>query len=375
MIPLLLVAALGAAEPHGQVAPAATQSIEQPTTIPEMWGAWCARCHALNGTGKVNEPTITVEPMDFTECALTTTETDADWERAIAKGGPGVGLSSQMPGFEDSLSAEQIRGFVSHARGFCVERRWPNGNLNFPRPILTEKAFPENEFLILPVVSHRKENGGLPGSTEIAWLNLFEHRIGKRAMYEIGIPAVAHRTAALSIPSAALINTESSEFGLGDIELSLKYTLFASDTAPAIVSAGVEASLPAGSESRGLGHGTTVLEPFLTAGAMFGSWYVQAQTKVELPVDRVKADRALVYNLYLGRDTSLAPNAWTLGVELNGENHELAITPQLRKGLTRTGALAAALGVMIPVIERGEQSTRWVGYLLWEFMEPVRPRK
>ena len=26
---------------------------------------------------------------------------------------------------------------------------------------------------------------------------------------------------------------------------------------------------------------------------------------------------------YLGRDTSAAPNTWTLGVELNGENHEL----------------------------------------------------
>src|SRR5262245_47728431 len=108
---------------------------------------------------------------------------------------------------------------------------------------------------------------------------------------------------------------------------------------------------------------------------MLGDWYVQAQTKVELPIDRHKADRAFVYNLYVGRDTSLAPSTWTLGVELNGENRELAITPQVRKGLTRTGALAAALGVMIPVTEREEQSTRWVGYLLWEYLEPVRARK
>ena len=64
-----------------------------------MWTAWCARCHAEDGSGKVNEPTVTVEPMDFTDCKVTSPEPDADWERAIAKGGAGVGLSPQMPGF------------------------------------------------------------------------------------------------------------------------------------------------------------------------------------------------------------------------------------------------------------------------------------
>jgi mono/diheme cytochrome c family protein len=374
VISLLLAAAIVAAEPQAQAA-SSTPSSEQPTTIPEMWGAWCARCHALDGSGKVNEPTVSVTPMDFTNCSLTTPEPDIDWERAIAKGGPGVGLSSQMPAFEDSLSPEQIRGFVAHVRTFCAESRWPSGNLNFPRPILTEKAFPENEFLMLPVISHRKENGGLPAETEVEWLSVFERRIGRRAMYEVGLPILGRRTGALSIPSAALVNTQSSEFGLGDLELSFKYTLLASDTMPAILAAGLEAALPLANESKGFGHGTVMWEPFLTAGTTLGSWYLQAQTKVELPTDREKADRAFVYNLYLGRDTSLAPNTWTLGVELNGENHELAVTPQVRKGLTRTGALAAAVGVMIPVTEREEQTTRLVGYLLWEYTEPVRARK
>ena len=82
-----------------------------------MWGAWCARCHAEDGSGKIAEPTVTVVPMDFTDCKVTTPEPDADWERAIAKGGPGVGLSPQMPAFEDSLTPEQISGFVvSHPR-------------------------------------------------------------------------------------------------------------------------------------------------------------------------------------------------------------------------------------------------------------------
>ena len=44
-----------------------------------MWGAWCARCHAQDGSGKIDEPTVSVEPMDFTDCKLTTAEPDADW--------------------------------------------------------------------------------------------------------------------------------------------------------------------------------------------------------------------------------------------------------------------------------------------------------
>ena len=76
-----------------------------------MWTAWCARCHAEDGSGRINEPTITVEPMDFTDCKVTSPEPDVDWERAIARGGPGVGLSPQMPAFEDSLTADQIATF------------------------------------------------------------------------------------------------------------------------------------------------------------------------------------------------------------------------------------------------------------------------
>src|SRR5688572_25449662 len=150
-----------------------------PTTIPEMWDAWCARCHAQDGSGKIDAPTVTVEPMDFTDCKVTSPEPDADWERAIAKGGPGVGLSPQMPAFEDSLTAAQISAFVSHIRGFCTESGWPGGNANLPRPILTEKAFPENEFVILPAISHDPES-------EI--IAVYERRLGKRSMIEFELP-------------------------------------------------------------------------------------------------------------------------------------------------------------------------------------------
>src|SRR5688572_15781190 len=152
---LLLAAAFAAFGGYGET-PTALSS-QAPTTVGEMWTAWCARCHAEDGSGKVNQPTVSVVPMDFTDCKVATPEPDADWERAIAKGGPGVGLSPEMPAFEDSLTPQQITLFVSHMRGFCKETGWPIGNTNFPRPILTEKAFPENEVVLLPAISHYSE--------------------------------------------------------------------------------------------------------------------------------------------------------------------------------------------------------------------------
>lgn len=308
----------------------------QPTTIPEMWSAWCARCHAQDGSGKIAEPTVTVEPMDFTDCRLTSAEPDADWERAIAKGGPGVGLSPEMPAFEDSLTPEQISGFVRHMRGFCTDRGWPSGNTNFPRPILTEKAFPENEFLVLPAISHDRNDVEIKA--------LYERRVGKRSMFEIGVPV--------------------ANDGVDELEAAVKHALVSNDRS--IVSLGFETVLSSS---------LAIFEPFASAGTMLRDWYVQGQIKVELPTDRARADRAFIYNAYLGRDTSAAPTTWTIGVEINGENGELAFTPQVRKGLTGTGALAASLGVTIPINKREQRGVRWVGYWLWEYLEPWRARK
>ena len=304
----------------------------QPTTIPEMWESWCARCHARDGSGKLDQPTITVEPMDFTDCRVASPEPDADWELAIAHGGPAVGLSSEMPAFGDSLTPEQMRAFVSHIRSFCRERGWPTGNMNLPRPILTEKAFPENELVILPAISHDRT----------AVHAIYERRFGKRAMWEAAIPL-------------------ESDNGVDEVELAFKYVLHANEMR--IFSAGLEVVVPTG-----------VVEPYLAAGTIWGGAYVQAQAKFELPARPEKAEHAFVYNLYVGHDTSIHPTTWTLGVELNGENRELALTPQIRKGLTKTGALGASIGVQIPLNERRERHARVVGYLLWEYLEPIRAR-
>jgi hypothetical protein len=331
-----------------------------PTTIPEMWTAWCARCHAEDGTGRIAEPTVTVEPMDFTDCKVTSPEPDVDWERAIAKGGPGVGLSPQMPAFEDSLTPAQITLFVSHIRGFCSEPGWPSGNVNFPRPILTEKAFPENEIVLLPAIAHYAEDEA-PSITDASFKAIYERRFGKQSMFEVSIPLVTTNSLA----------TRTS--GLGDVAVGVKHAAYFDGSR--IVSVGLELALPTGDRFKDHGSGAVVIEPYVSAGMMIGSWYWQSQLKPEISTNTVRTGHHLVYNTYLGRDTSDAPDTWTLGVELNGEDDRVALTPQVRKGLTGTGALAASFGMMLPLNKHEEQGVRWVGYLLWEYLEPWRARR
>lgn len=338
--------------------PAEAQENQIPTTIPEMWNAWCARCHGIDGTGKVAVRTVTIEPLDLTDCKVAMTEADTDWELVIAKGGPAAGLSSQMPAFGDVLTPDQISGFVKYAKGFCKETGWPDGNLNLPRPLFAEKAFPEDEFIIAPVSSHRK---GEPAAFSMA--AILERRFGKRAQFEALLPLES------ADPGAG------RSTGVGDLELGIKYVL-TPRASNHLVSAGFDVHLPTGSDEKGLGEGVTIFEPYVaTATAIGTQTYLQTQLKLEFPKHEPWRDRATVYNIYLGYDAKLIPTTFTFGVELNGENEELALTPQLRKGLSRTGALAAAIGVRIPLNKRQEQGVTWVGYLLWEYLEPVFSRR
>lgn len=340
-------------------APAFAQEPSIPTTVPEMWDAWCARCHAKDGSGKVAEPTVTVEPMDFTDCTVTTPEGDSDWEAVIAKGGPVAGLSSQMPAFGDVLTPAQVAEFVTFIRRFCGETGWPIGNLNLPRPLFAEKAFPENEFIIAPMASHRQDE---PVSFELA--AIYERRFGKRGQIELVLPFGSVGAAAGSRSS-----------GVSDAELGLKFVLNPA-TLNHLVSAGFDLVVPSGRESRGLGGGQAVFEPYVSTATVIGSQtYLQTQFKLELPRTRPWADRAAVYHVYIGHDAQLLPSTWTFGVELSGENSEVGLAPQIRRGLVKSGALAAAFGVRFPINKREEQGVQWLGYLLWEYLDPVRSRR
>ena len=85
---------------------------------------------------------------DFTRCDQTTPELDVDWKATIRDGGHGRGFSPIMPSFRDALTPAQIDLVIGYLRSFCRNDRWPRGELNLPRAITTEKAFPEDETVL-----------------------------------------------------------------------------------------------------------------------------------------------------------------------------------------------------------------------------------
>src|SRR6202043_2253507 len=83
--------------------------------------------------------------------------------------------------FRDALTSEQMDMVIQTLRGFCKEKAWPRGEMNFPLALVTEKAFPEDESLIKTGINLQ----GAPGVTnEFA----FEKRYGKRNQLEVAIP-------------------------------------------------------------------------------------------------------------------------------------------------------------------------------------------
>src|SRR5439155_6213738 len=112
----------------------------------DLYRAACAACHGADGRGAPDSATgFDAPPPDFTDCAFATAEPDRDWRSIIRFGGPARAFSRRMPAFGEALSGTDIERLIVYLRGFCANRRWPSGNLNLPRPLLTEKAFPDDE--------------------------------------------------------------------------------------------------------------------------------------------------------------------------------------------------------------------------------------
>ena len=72
---------------------------------------------------------------------------------------------------EESVAEHSFRtAVIGYVRTFCGSKAWPRGELNFPRAIVTEKAFPEDEFLFITSAST-----GSPG--EVGYKAIYEKRI------------------------------------------------------------------------------------------------------------------------------------------------------------------------------------------------------
>jgi mono/diheme cytochrome c family protein len=328
-----------------------------------IYQAGCAGCHGATGQGAPATSTMFDRPEtfpDFTDCAGTTPELDIDWKATIALGGHGRGFSRIMPVFVEELTSTQIDAVIKYLRTFCRSDRYPRGELNLPRPLITEKAFPESE-AILTV--------GLPtnGSTNVESEFSYEHRLSARNQLEIAVPFSSVRD-----------ENGVRASGVGDVAVGLKRVLFAShDT---IVSGFGEIALPSGNSDKGLGSGVTTFSFHAMAGQILpGEAFLQAQVGTDQPVNPDLSSRTIFWRLNAGKsfrqDGGLG-RMWSPMIEVvgdrafgAGELMTVDLVPQMQVTLSRRLHVRANAGLQIPVSNREGRPKSFVFYVLWDWFD------
>ena len=175
----------------------------------------------------------------------------------------------------------------------------------------------------------------------------------------------------VEVPFYSIPNASTPKTAIGDVAISAKRVLVSRPHLPLIASTGASLSFPSGSRGYGFGTGTYVLWPYLAAASFHGRWYLQADIGVQIHMPKVEFDpiRLLMYNAALTRDLTDSPTTWNIGLEINAIDGGIGLVPQIRKGLTRSGTLSAAVGFRIPMRPHfpfAYDTFRWRGYLLWE---------
>src|SRR5689334_9669575 len=149
-----------------------------------IYKSGCIVCHGATGTGAPETSTEFKRPdtfPDFTRCDQTTPEPNSAWKAVIVHGGPNRGFSQIMPSFGELLTSEDINDVIAYMRGFCKQKGWARGELNLPRALVTERAFPEDEV----VISTAANVSGAPGFTTDV---IHEQRFGRKNQIEIDLP-------------------------------------------------------------------------------------------------------------------------------------------------------------------------------------------
>lgn len=200
----------------------------------QIYEAACAACHGRDGRGQpAVDSAYPIAPPDFTDCRFAPREAAGDWVAVSHDGGPARGFSPLMPSFGGALALDELARAVAHIKTFCADPAWPRGELNLPRPLVTGKAFPEDE-AVLTMAAGR---GAVTNAV------VYEKRLGPRNQIEFVAPF-------------AVVERDSSwTAGAGDLKVAFKRAYYHSFRRGHIASAAIELVLPTGSAARGTGGG------------------------------------------------------------------------------------------------------------------------
>lgn len=327
-----------------------------------LYESACAACHGTDGRG-VPRSTLgfDVAVPDFTDCSFVTVEPDADWMAVSHDGGPARAFDRRMPAFGEAMTDAELQQALDYIRGFCRDRAWPRGELNLPRALVTEKAFPENEAVLTTTIA-------ASGAGQVGNELLYEQRLGARSQFEIVVPLLVQERP-----------DEGWARGLGDVAVAVKHALFHSFERGSIFSVAGEIILPTGKESAGLGAGTTVFEPFAAFGQILPSdTFVQVQAGLELPFDTDEAEREAFWRAAFGKSFTEGRfgRSWSPMVELlaareleGGATTHWDLVPQMQVTLNRRQHIMINVGVRLPINDREGRSTQVITYFLWDWFD------
>ncbi|MDX1643755.1 MAG: transporter [Thermoanaerobaculia bacterium] len=332
-----------------------------------LYSAACAACHGTEGRGApAGRLAFEEEVPDFTDCRFASREPDADWIAVAHQGGPVRAFARMMPAFGEALTTAELERIIDHVRTFCTDGRWPRGELNLPRPLVTEKAYPEDEAVFSTTVATE-------GPGEVVNEIVYEKRFGPRDQLEVVVPFGWLETNATGSRAE-----DGWNGGFADVAIGWKRALHHSLEKGRIFSATAEVVLPTGDEEAGLGSGEVVFEPFLTFGKIFATdAFLHLQAGGEIPFDDEAPDEAFV-RAALGRSFTEGRwgRTWSPMVEVlskreltSGESVDWDAVPQLQVTLNRRQHVMINLGVRIPLDERDERQTQVLLYLLWDWFD------
>ncbi|WP_237855027.1 c-type cytochrome [Rhodohalobacter sulfatireducens] len=335
---------------------------QSPLSGKELYMQACANCHGVDGKGgSVKQLGLQTPPPDFTDCDFANREPDGDWVAVAHQGGPTRGFSTEMPSFGEALTVEQLQKIMNHVRTFCRNDNWPRGELNLPRALVTEKAYPEDEAVISSFIDIENE-GAL--TNEI----VYEQRFGARNQIEIVLP----------FGYSQMPGGSWSGGHLGDMAVGVKRVFYHNYNSGTIFSLTGEAILPTGDRATGFGKGTTVLEPFASFGQLLpaGS-FLHVQSGLEYPVLQEKAENEAFWRAALGK--SFNPNPWgrtwspmveVLGSKAleSGTEVHWDLVPQMQITLNKRQHVMLNIGYRIPVDDTSRDSQVMV-YILWDWFD------
>jgi mono/diheme cytochrome c family protein len=327
-----------------------------------LYEAACAACHGSDGRGRsVDQLGFDTPVPDFTDCSFNSREPSADWVGITHEGGPIRGFSQIMPAYGSAFTMRELEAIIRHVKAFCPAPEWPRGELNLPRAMFTEKAYPEDEAVLT-------FDRGIDRATDSRLRLIWEKRFGARGQVEVIVP---YRMANLGAP-------DHWQHGFGDVAVGAKYA-FAHDAAQGYIwAAGGELVLPTGDEAHGFGNDSTAGELYLAFGKVLpADAFVQSRVLIEGQFSG-GATREAAWQLALGKTwtSGLFGRSWTPMVELlaardleSGASTHWDIVPQLQVSLNQRQHLLFSMGVQLPLTDRGSRDSRILAYVLWDWFD------